>query len=162
MSSLTVRHNIEVAHRLYEMPGKCQNIHGHSMLVELTIHGHINARGVLEGLEFGAVKKEFRSFLDETFDHHLLLNENDPWARTLYQSIQNGHGANTESFSGDQAHPLPGLVAMPGDPTTEHLAKWIAEWGAGTFHLMCDVTVHETAVNAAKVCAKPNGGTNAS
>jgi hypothetical protein len=36
---LTVKHNIEVAHRLSKTPGKCENIHGHSMIVEFSITG---------------------------------------------------------------------------------------------------------------------------
>jgi len=85
-------------------------------------------------LEFGDVKQKFRHFLDQNFDHHLLLNEKDPWARDIipYTSSR-----------------LPGLTAMPGDPTTEHLAKWIAEWAMEEFASPVDVVVHETAVNSA-------------
>jgi len=162
VSSLIVRHNIEVAHRLYEsIPGdKCENIHGHSMLVELAIHGHVDSKGLLEGLSFGEVKRSFRGYLDEWFDHHLLLNGKDPLAGFL-ATKSNIDAYYTEGIP-QEFWTLPGLQDMDGDPTTENIAKWIAEWCTDTFHLMCDVTVHETAVNAAKVCAKPNGGTNAS
>ena len=40
-------------------------------------------------------------------------------------------------------------MIMPGDPTTENLAKWIAEWAATEFAADADVKVHETSVNAA-------------
>jgi 6-pyruvoyl-tetrahydropterin synthase len=148
MTFLMVRHNIEVAHRLYELEGKCENIHGHSMWVELKLFGHVNSKGVLEGLSFGEIKKQFRGFLDGTFDHHLLLHEKDPWAGLLEKvSDLDGYPAQ-----------LPGLMAMPGDPTTENLAKWIADWAVDTFHLPCDVLVHETGVNASGISVKPKNG----
>lgn len=154
MAFIRVRHNIEVAHRLYEMSGKCQAIHGHSMWAELTIHGLVNSNGVLDGLEFGSVKKAFRGFLDETFDHHLLLNEKDPWAGQLVTPTQtkwvdDASKQKSSGYSIENMGTLPGLMVMPGDPTTENIAKWIAEWAKGQYGKAVDVLVHETAVNAA-------------
>jgi len=139
MPSITLRHNMEVAHRLYEMAGKCQQIHGHSMWVDLWIFGQLNNNGVLEGLEFGAVKDRFRAFLDMTFDHHLLLNERDPWAQPI--TVMDKPNMSTMR--------LPGLQVMPGDPTTENIAKWIAEWAIMLWKLPVQVRVAETAVNTA-------------
>lgn len=144
---IVVRHNIEVAHRLYEMEGKCQQIHGHSMWVDLRLYGQLNGTGVLEGLEFGAVKKRFRGWLDSTFDHHLLLNIKDPFAEVLYRGV--GTPDQNRRYDVIEAMQLPGLMAMPGDPTTENIAKWIAEWSVEQWKLPVDVLVHETAVNAA-------------
>src|SRR5215213_10102636 len=86
--TLKVKHNIEVAHRLLLLPGKCQNIHGHGMVVTLRIQTQLGEEGYALGpdgttLEFGVIKKHFRNYLDTTWDHHLHLNENDPWARIL-------------------------------------------------------------------------------
>jgi len=168
MTFLMVRHNIEVAHRLYELEGKCENIHGHSMWVELKLFGHVNSKGVLEGLSFGEIKKQFRGFLDETFDHHLLLHEKDPWAAPLYRLLAEDWVDPTDPKAAprtmyglvDYASKgrLPGLMTMPGDPTTENLAKWIADWAVDTFHLPCDVLVHETGVNASGISVKPKNG----
>lgn len=151
MSFIVVRHNIEVAHRLYELEGKCEQIHGHSMWVELKLHGAVNSKGVLAGLSFGDVKKRFRSFLDSTFDHRLLLNHNDPWAGMLAMPDGSQEGGSRMVY-------LPGLIAFPGDPTTENLAKWIAEWAIDEFQLYADVIVHETSVNAAGYSARPKNG----
>lgn len=145
MSYVVVRHNIEVAHRLYELPGKCENIHGHSMWVELKLHGHINKHGILESLDFGSIKKKFREYLDGTYDHHLLLNVDDPWSQPIetVQAYQDATGAVS----------LPGLVTMPSDPTTENLAKWIAQWATNEFGLNADCHVQETHVNGAGASA---------
>jgi|SRR5687767_2350452 len=141
MSYLEVRHNIEVAHRLFDLKGKCEAIHGHSMWVTMRLHGHINTSGVLEGLDFGGVKKHFREYLDTHYDHKLLLNEKDPWAQPL-------RGQATESTI-EGVDYLPGLVQVPGDPTTENIARWVAKWSIAIFGLAVDVHVQETHVNGA-------------
>jgi 6-pyruvoyltetrahydropterin/6-carboxytetrahydropterin synthase len=165
---LKVRHNIEVAHRLYEaLPGeKCEQIHGHSMWVTLFIEGKVNDKGILAGpprtmqvgtafddspitiesdgtLDFGSIKKYFRQLLDETYDHRLLLNASDPFAGPILQyqkvdSIPGYREANIES--------LPGLQALPGDPTTENLAKWIYQ-DMSERYPVTKVEVWETSVN---------------
>lgn len=167
MTYLVVRHNIEVAHRLFELEGdKCQQIHGHSCWVEMKLHGHVNSKGILEGLSFGEIKKAFRTHLDTNFDHHLLLNEKDPWAGRLFREVPQewveadtglgprtayGVDTNTNGY-------LPGLQTVPGDPSTENIARWIANWAVDTFHLPVDVHVQETHVNGAGWSARPMNG----
>lgn len=113
-SGIYVNHNAEIAHRLMNLPGKCEHIHGHSLQIEMHISGHLDENGLLAGLDFGSVKKTFRSYLDETFDHQLHLNYKDPWSKVLQDVDQH----NASKF-------LPGLRTWPGDPTTENIAKWI-------------------------------------
>jgi 6-pyruvoyltetrahydropterin/6-carboxytetrahydropterin synthase len=115
-ASINVSHNAEIAHRLTTLPGKCEQIHGHSLQFELTIVGQLGPNGVLAGLDFGKVKSLFRAYLDTNYDHHLLLNKNDPWAT---ERIFWG----TES----QLRSLPGLVKLPGDPTIENIARWTCQ-----------------------------------
>ncbi len=106
---LVVKHNIEVAHRLSLTPGKCQNIHGHSMQVEVHLHGElIDETGKMDGHEIGVIKDAIRNHLNEEYDHHLLLNVDDPWANVISVG-------------------LPGLKKRQGDPTTENIARWICQ-----------------------------------
>ena len=138
-AGLRIRHNIEVAHRLSLLTGKCEAIHGHSMNVELTLKGPLDDQGLMAGLEFGQLKKVFRDHLDTQYDHRLLLNRADPLL----------HGV--KGFRPQLVYP--GLQTVPGDPTTENIAKWIAKWA----QLEWDdsavesffVQVDETAVNSA-------------
>jgi 6-pyruvoyl tetrahydropterin synthase/QueD family protein len=149
MPVLKVRHNIEVAHRLYRTRGKCEAIHGHSMWVELELHGTVAPEtGMVSGLDFGVVKQNFRKYLDNSYDHHLLLNDEDPFAGNL--NIQDEEGWVR----------LPGLVVMPGkDPTTENIALDISLWAKNTFIFNTSppdpyhvgVTVWETHVNGVSV-----------
>jgi 6-pyruvoyltetrahydropterin/6-carboxytetrahydropterin synthase len=126
--ALIVRHNIEVAHRLHRLRGKCEAIHGHSMWVDLELDGALDDRGLLDGLDFGEVKRAYRAHLDDQYDHRLLLDVDDPIA----------------------AGGLPGLRVTNGQPTTENIACWVGRWAASTFNKSGRVTVHETHANAAR------------
>jgi 6-pyruvoyltetrahydropterin/6-carboxytetrahydropterin synthase len=149
-SSIYVRHNVEIAHRLMNLPGKCQNIHGHSLIVTMRIDGPLNENGILLDLDFSAVKKGFRNYLDSRYDHHLLLNKDDPWAQQLRSVV--GQVELT-----DDAHytRLPGLATTPGDPTTENIARWICDWAVLCFEAEGVTAIHidvqETGTNGALV-----------
>ena len=155
--TLGVKHNIEVAHRLYELPGKCEQIHGHSMWITLGIKGDLNRHGLLEGIEFGTLKKIFRGYLDSEFDHHVLLNQEDPFAGEIMTVDRSEEGHFAETSGGGLL--LPGVKTFDGDPTTEHIANWVltdinrllTEAFGGRPYYGLDVTVWETAVNFAKV-----------
>lgn len=118
-----------MAHRLSQLPGKCENIHGHSWWCELEIIGEVNDSGII--LDFAYVKDHFRKHLDSTLDHRLLLNHRDI---LVVEKI-----------------PLPGLATMAGDPTTENIANYIGMWAEGCFGFKYQykVVVWETSVNCA-------------
>jgi 6-pyruvoyltetrahydropterin/6-carboxytetrahydropterin synthase len=132
-NTIAVRHNIEVAHRLWQLPGKCEAIHGHSMWVRLELAGVLDRHGLLSGLDFGAVKARFREYLDSSYDHHLLLDRADPVLTAL---------AGTA---------VPRIHTCPAQPTTEHIAMWVGQWARGAFpgSKAGMVTVNETHVNEA-------------
>jgi 6-pyruvoyl-tetrahydropterin synthase len=150
ISSITVIHNAEIAHRLSLLPGKCQNIHGHSLTIELTIFGAVDENGILAGLDFGTVKKEFRNYIDSCWDHKLHLNMNDEWATNVmwYQDKPEGAAPIVEG-----PVLLPGLVVHVGDPTTENIAIEIADWADLTYGNM--KSVHHVLVN---VCETRTNG----
>jgi 6-pyruvoyl-tetrahydropterin synthase len=146
---LKFSHDMQVGHRLFTLPGKCQQIHGHSMTVILSLNVYFDPKDGYavndedKQLEFGEVKKHFRSYLDDFYDHHLLLNENDPWASMV-------------SLDSDHFETLPGLRKVPGDPSTENIAGWIAQWCAEEFRCTVFVEVEETNTNAVMRTAYPS------
>ena len=117
LQSIFVNHNAEIAHRLSNLPGKCQNIHGHSLKIEMTLIGAVDQRGLLNGFDFGFVKRHFRGWIDDNWDHRLLLNSADPWTEVW------------ECACGSTKERLPGLWvhSEPGDPTIENLCRWLGE-----------------------------------
>lgn len=147
-----MKHNIEVAHRLFLTPGKCQGIHGHSMQVTLSLFGNVNEKGIFEGLDFYVVKAAFRGYLDLTYDHHLLLNQDDPWAQRLTRYIHAAEGEYREAYNTMEHNreELPGLVKCPSDATSENLSLWIALAMWDRFKLANTVEITETGTNAAQ------------
>lgn len=161
MTIIAVKHNIEVAHRLYETPGKCENIHGHSMWVTLYIEGAMDKHNMVRGLDFADVKKTFRGYLDTEFDHRVVLNAADPFAGPILQ-VQD---VEVQRVGGWSPHDpertlqvvktdpmqqfLPGLATMNGDPTTEFLAQTIFLEMRSKYAGVKKVDVWETSVNMA-------------
>lgn len=112
MQTVSVKHNFEMAHRL-QLPGKCQNIHGHSWICTLEVFGDIQENGII--IDFHKLKTFFKQYLDVNYDHKLCLWDEDPWLRSLFD--------RTQSVG---LYP-PGLVLWPDDPTTENLVKQIGK-----------------------------------
>ena len=149
MHSIAIRHNFETAHRLCspDAPVKCQSIHGHSWWVEITIEGDaLDANGML--VEFGALKKAWRGFLDDHVDHHLAVREGDPVAAAL------------RAVAPDMR-----ILELPFDPTTEAFALWLHQRATATLTDLCGpdhglrvrhVHVQETSVNAASYTLTPS------
>jgi 6-pyruvoyl-tetrahydropterin synthase len=66
-------------------------------------------------LDFSRVKQVFREHLNSRYDHHLLLNQEDPWAQLV----------TPEELVDLEPQHLPGVIQCVGDPSTENIAKWI-------------------------------------
>lgn len=107
---LVKKFRFESAHRLSKgYQGKCANIHGHSWNGEL----RVQVAGLDDfdmGVDYGEMKK-WLAFIDEEYDHALLLWEDDPVL---------GLGTLQER-----------IVTFPRNPTSEHLAEVIFHRVAG-------------------------------
>lgn len=116
MQTVSVKHNFEMAHRL-QLPGKCQNIHGHSWICTLEVFGDVNPEtGII--IDFHELKDYFKTWLDNNFDHKLMLNSTDPWLGQLRD--------RSKLSGGTELYP-PGLLIENWDPTTENVAKCIGQ-----------------------------------
>jgi len=68
---------IDCGHRLYEHDGKCKNIHGH----RYTFHVYFTSDDLDKlgrVVDFGWVKNKIGNWLENNWDHGMLINENDP------------------------------------------------------------------------------------
>ncbi len=149
---VTLRHNFETAHRLSTpgAPRKCMSIHGHSWLAIVDIAGEsLDEGGIL--VEFGAFKHAWRTWLDSHLDHALVLRRGDPMEAAV-------RGAYAESR----------LYLLDQDPTTEVLAKHLAEVTAGILATVRPpgvdawverMTLRETRVNEASWTAPARSAT---
>lgn len=132
---LTQKVDFDACHRLYGYNGNCQNCHGHTWQVELTIDSdqELNKCDML--LDYREIKQWFK----DTLDHCAILNEDDPLVPLLKSQKCK-------------------VTTLNGNPTAENLAKFIA----GYFNNIIatkyvSVIVHESKDNSAEYEIR-NGG----
>jgi 6-pyruvoyltetrahydropterin/6-carboxytetrahydropterin synthase len=74
----------DAAHRLEEYVGKCNNLHGHTYKLELTVRGTPDHRGIV--VDFGDLKAIFKEFYEPILDHKY-LNESLPMVNTTAENL---------------------------------------------------------------------------
>jgi 6-pyruvoyltetrahydropterin/6-carboxytetrahydropterin synthase len=103
---ITKEFTFEMAHALKDYDGKCENIHGHSYSLSVTVIGEVaDAAGKPKDgmvIDFGDLKQLVHEKILVEFDHALVINENDPRKDAL-------RALNTR------------LVFTPYQPTSENL-----------------------------------------
>ncbi|MCI0653132.1 MAG: 6-carboxytetrahydropterin synthase [Methylococcaceae bacterium] len=112
-------------HRLMNHPGKCRNIHGHSVKAAITVTARqLNDQGMV--CDFADIQRVAGEFIDGILDHNFLLHRDDPLCGVLRQS--------GERFLGMDEH-----------PTAEALARFIHEHLVKKGFPVQNVTLWETA-----------------
>lgn len=104
---ITRKHEIHCGHRVVNHEGKCKNLHGHSYIFHLICKSS-NLDDLGRVIDFSVVKDLVCKWLDETWDHKLILWEQDPWL-DLLKKID------------------PTIVTLPYNPTAENLAKYLVD-----------------------------------
>jgi 6-pyruvoyltetrahydropterin/6-carboxytetrahydropterin synthase len=135
MLTITRRHSICAGHRVVgqkdssENPGPCTHLHGHQYFYDLVCSSEeLNDIGMI--LDFSEIKKRLCSWLDDSWDHRMLIWDRDPWKEEL---------AKIDSS----------VVWISFNPTAERMAEYmVKEIGPklleGTGVTLISCTVHET------------------
>lgn len=107
MATVTRSFEFDAGHRVLGHRGKCRFIHGHRYRVEVEVESFM-----LDELDmvvdFSVIKEKVGNWIDENWDHRLLLNPNDPQVLRLTE---------TEEVA-------PYVMAY-GNPTAENIAHEI-------------------------------------
>ena len=147
MALIEVNHNVEMGHRLSRQPdSRCFHLHGHSWRVFLRIAGPMDPISGMV-MDFGPIKSAWRGWLDDNYDHHLLLNPEDP---LIVHLLNHGGGF------GEKTIEEWGITLTDGcDPTVENFAKMNYHWAKDHFQqygqmYKFHVKVFEAASNAAE------------
>ena len=130
-------HDFSYGHRVFGHENKCAHLHGHNGRVHFTIKGaetEENQTGldkVGRILDFSVIKEKLCVWLEENWDHKMLIWSRDPWADALYQLDRKG------------------LVEVPFNPTAENMAQYLLtvvgpKQLLGTGCTLVKVTVEET------------------
>ena len=111
---ITRQFRFEAAHALWNYDGPCQNIHGHSYLLYVTVQGRPldDPRDHKHGMvmDFSVLKLVVNRLIVDPLDHALLVNAATPHSEMAV------------------SHPLCGkVVAVPYQPTCENMISDFAD-----------------------------------
>lgn len=120
-------------HRLLNYSGKCRYLHGHNGKAVIVLQGErLDDRGML--VDFSDIKRAVASWIDQTLDHRMILNERDPVVEYL-RGLQEP------------------LLLLPENPTAEAIARLIYDFTHQHGFPVYEVTLWETP----KSCATYRG-----
>jgi len=148
--TVTIRHNFETAHRLPQLGGKCQNLHGHSWWAVLTVCAPELSDEIV--VEFGTFKRGFRRWIDTYLDHGTMLGATDPLVPALRSEACRIYQFGAADPLREEEH-----AADLAWPTVENVAVLLGRVGVAVLRqadaapgaLVTEVRVDETAVNSA-------------
>ena len=145
-------HDISCGHRVVGHEGKCVGLHGHNYRITFTCAVHALHAGYSPGegdqgldalgrvIDFGVIKSRLCMWLENNWDHRMLLWESDPMIGALYMGA--GWLSNKELHrEGDQLRES--LCLLPFNPTAENMAH----------HLLTQVALVEMAGTGVDVIA---------
>jgi 6-pyruvoyltetrahydropterin/6-carboxytetrahydropterin synthase len=122
-------HDISCGHRVVGHEGKCANFHGHNYRIHFTCAAYgLDAVGRV--IDFSVIKQRLCQWLEDHWDHKMLLWEQDPQAGQLLELD-------------------PTVVLVPFNPTAENIAQHLVEVVGpvqlkGTSVVLVTVRVDET------------------
>ncbi|MDO4692818.1 MAG: 6-carboxytetrahydropterin synthase [Porphyromonadaceae bacterium] len=123
-------HDISMGHRVVGHENKCRHLHGHNYRIHFTCSSEeLDALGRV--IDFGVIKATLCRWLEENWDHKMMLWDQDPLLPSLRE------------LAGED------LVVVPFNPTAEQMAKYLVEvigiqLLAGTGVRLVSVRIDET------------------
>jgi 6-pyruvoyltetrahydropterin/6-carboxytetrahydropterin synthase len=107
--SVTRYHDISCGHRVVGHESKCQHLHGHNYRVHFTCVPTEDLDKVGRVIDFSVIKTKLCQWLEDNWDHKMLLYIKDPIVHHI-----------------DLADPK-GLQIVPFNPTAENMAYHLVE-----------------------------------
>ena len=139
--TVTRRLEFDAGHRVYGHESKCAHIHGHRYVVLITCSPIADLDDLGRVVDFSVIKRVVGSWIDENFDHGMLLFKNDP----LVQFWKSG-GLIDENEAMVHKH-----YVMEKNPTAENIAEFIY-WTAMAMLRSYNVRVEQVEVQETPNC----------
>jgi 6-pyruvoyltetrahydropterin/6-carboxytetrahydropterin synthase len=149
-TAVAIRHTFETAHRLPQLGGKCENLHGHSWACHIVVSAPEAHRGVV--VDFGAFKRAIRQWIDAHLDHGTMLGADDLLVLPLLSQR-----CRVFRFGAADAVDAEKLAADLAWPTVENVATLLGRMALAAIDSLeaapgatvARVRVDETSVNTA-------------
>ncbi len=132
-------------HRLLNHGGRCENLHGHNYLAQVYVTG-TETDAIGRVVDFSVIKRLFNSWIDEHWDHAMILWQDDQAAIDAIQSV--------EPYR---------LHLLPYNPTAENMARYLLETVAPS--LLAEIPEYNVQVSRVAIwetetsCAEVTAGT---
>lgn len=118
MPQITRRFEFDSGHRVLGHEGRCRHLHGHRYTAEVTVRAEqLNNLGMV--VDFGIVKKVVGDWINENFDHNMILNDHDPMA--LFYLDEKGEPTEQGWLMFEGRKPF--IMPDGTNPTAERLAE---------------------------------------
>lgn len=113
MFTITRRLHFDYGHRVYKHESKCKFLHGHRGILDVDICAEDEFEELDElgrVLDFGKIKDLLQTWVDNHWDHGLLLNKEDPILKLLQSQASDDLGIESKIYT------------LPYNPTAENMA----------------------------------------
>lgn len=135
LTEITRKIEFDAGHRVYGHESKCAHLHGHRYVAEITVTAdELDSLGRV--IDFSVVKNLVGGWIDDTWDHNLLLNDQDPLFDLICQN-EKENGRIPFFFSNE-------------NPTAENIARVLFEQA----HWM--LITHSIRVTRIRIYETPN------
>ena len=122
-------HDISTGHRVCGHESKCAHLHGHNYRIWFYCEGSLDNLGRV--IDFGVIKERLCMWVEEHWDHRMLIFHGDPWKDTL--RFLDNH-----------------VILTDFNPTAENMAEYLVNvlgprqlYGTGV--VLTKVVIEETA-----------------
>lgn len=127
MPTITRRFEWDAAHRVLNHESKCKNLHGHRYSAEVTVSTpELDAIGRV--VDFGVLKSIIGKWIDDHWDHNILLNSEDPLFAFRGSMTSMRHAGIFGAIFGDkEPFDFRGMNLLEGSKGINPTAEVIAE-----------------------------------
>ena len=131
MLTITRRLEFDAGHRLVGHESKCKHLHGHRYVAEVTLRTTAGVDGVGRVLDYGVIKERIGGWIDEHWDHNMILNPADSILKIASKVI----------FAGKAPFIMPPHTA---NPTAENMVRVL-------FHVSRDLLADVDGIEVVKM-----------
>lgn len=100
-------HDFSAGHRVVGHENKCKHLHGHNYRVTFEIQGNLDKVGRV--LDFGVIKEKLCKWLEDNWDHKMILWVDDPMMLEIRLLDEDG------------------VCIVPFNPTAENMAQYLVQ-----------------------------------